>query len=365
MESTTDSADQMAEGLGVSLREAVDGGAEREPDASTEPEADGAVDPEVGTAEVDAQAADDVETVVQTPPTQRATRKSVNGAAAAARKQASSKAKALADEVAELKRQLAEAVSAGTLAKPTTQVAVPAVEPVKAETIPDTHPELAPALKALADLGPKPKQGDYADFDEFEEARDAWVEKKARLGARVDFVREDVARRETIALEQANRDFLDRAARHEESVRRAAARHEDYKDAMDRATEQGLDLPVELKEALMDSPEGGEVLYHLVNNPADVSRLNQLPRNRALAELGIIEGRVTAALKRQPQGQQPASQQRTAGRVSRAPEPQGTSLGDAPAVYSETSLDDPNLSLAEYNRRRDAMDVRSGRRRPS
>lgn len=371
MESTTDSAEEMAEGLGVSLREAAPEG---EVPAQGSDEADApsetVSEPAVGAADVesDDDAIATVEAEAEPEAPKRQTRKSVNGAAAAARKQASAKQRALAEENERLKAQLAESMKSATAAPRVAEraaIEVPTVEPVKAESIPDTHPEMSVVLKALEDLGPKPKQGDYGDFDEFEEARDKWIEQKARLGARIDYVREDVARRETIALEQASRDFAAIAKTYEQSVVRARGRHEDYDTAMAQATEQGLDLPAELKEALMQSPEGGEVIYHLVTNPDEVDRLNQLPRSRALAELGILEGRVTAHLKRQPHSQQPITAQRQAGRISRAPLPQGTSLGEAPAAHGELSLDDPSLSLAEYNRRRDAMDVLSGRRRPS
>jgi len=367
MESTTDSAEEMAEGLGVSLREAAPEG-EVPAQESDEADASGETisEPAVGAADLESD--DDASTTVEAEAPKRHTRKSVNGAAAAARKQASAKQRALAEENERLKAQLAESMKSATAAPHVAEratITVPTVEPVKAESIPDTHPEMSVVLKALEDLGPKPKQGDYGDFDEFEEARDKWIEQKARLGARIDYVREDVARRETIALEQASRDFAAVAKTYEQSVVRARGRHEDYDTAMAQATEQGLDLPAELKEALMQSPEGGEVIYHLVTNPDEVDRLNQLPRSRALAELGILEGRVTAHLKRQPHSQQPTTAQRPTGRISRAPLPQGTSLGDAPAAHGELSLDDPSLSLAEYNRRRDAMDVLSGRRRPS
>ncbi len=361
MESTTDSAEQMAEGLGASLRETDPAsGIEVEAPADQAPTADAGIE---AAAEVADEAADTVvEEVVEQPAAPR--QKSPNGRAAAARITASKKLKAVEEENARLRAQLRQQVNAPQPAKPAPvqRPVVPPIEPVKAEDIPDTHPEIAKAMKEIEDVGPRPKSEDFDDFNKYEEARDEWIEKRATARARVNFVREDVARRETAALDEANREFQTLVEDYTKTVDRARERHEDYDDAMAAADEQGLVISQDMKDALMRSPEGAEVIYHLVKNPTEIARLNTLPTSRALAELGKIESRVEASLKRQPASRQQSMPGRPAARLTRAPEPQGTYLGDMPSA-NNTGLDDPNLSLAEYNRMRDQMDVQSGRRR--
>ena len=361
MESTTDSPEQMAEGLGADLR-AIDPvvGVDAETESAPEPEAEPAVE-----AQADDQGADET---TETPAVEQGTRvsraKTPNGMARAARISASKKVSRLEEENARLKEELRGKMTAAQPSiqpKPVVRSVAP-VEPVAPETIPDTHPEVAKALQAVEAIGPKPKSEDFDDFEKFETARDEWIEKRATARSTANFVRQDVARRETTALEQASREFHEVATAYEQTVSAARARHEDYDTAMVAADEQGLAISPDMKDALMRSPVGGEVVYHLVKNAAEVARLNALPPSRALAELGKLESGIEAALKRQPQSQQTTSGGRPS-RITRAPEPQGTTLGDLPS-NATSSLDDPNLSLAEYNRRRDRMDIESGRRRP-
>lgn len=365
MESTTDTAEQMAEGLGSVLRET-------DPQSGLEvPAEEHAVSTEQAAAAdageaVQAETADDaVEEVVEVAPRQ-AREKSPNGKAAAARITASKKLRAVEEENQRLREQLRQQVT-GAQPAPTRSVAkrveLPPVEPVKADDVPDTHPEVAKALQAIDAIGPRPKSEDFDDYNKFEEARDEWIERRATARARINFVREDVARRETAALDDANREFHKLVEDYTQTVDRARERHEDYDDAMAAAEEQGLSVSQDMKDALMRSPEGGEVIYHLVTHPEEVARLNALPTSRALAELGKIESRIEASLKRQPASRQQPTTGRPAARITRAPEPTGTTLGDLPSA-NNTGLDDPNLSLAEYNRLRDQMDVQSGRRRP-
>jgi hypothetical protein len=211
-------------------------------------------------------------------------------------------------------------------------------------------------------LGAKPQQADFEDFDQFENARDQWIETRAALRAEMNTVRKDVARRESIAIDAANRAASETADAFAQTVADARARHADYDDAMDAAREQGLSVSRDLGQALMESPVGAEVLYHLVTNPAEVDRLAAMSPTRALTELGMIEGRISARLAGRPGQRSATPGARPAARTTRAPEPQRTVLGEMPSVSSRRNLNDPNLSQSEYNRLRDEMDRESGRR---
>lgn len=373
MESTTDSPEQIADGLGVELA----------PETTLEtvdtPTGDEAVTAGEGdTAVVDDQAPVEEEPAAEgevTPEPARVAgpkrvarpqRKSADAAAAAARRAADADKRILEEENAALRRRLRQLASdpdTATGAATTTVRPAPAAPVViTPDQIPDTHPELSAMQAQIDALGAKPQQADFEDFDQFENARDQWIETRASLRAEMNTVRKDVARRESIALDAANRAASETAEAFAQTVAAARARHADYDDAMNAAREEGLSVSRELGQALMESPVGAEVLYHLVTNPSEVDRLAALSPTRALTELGMIEGRISARLAGRPGARAAESQARPAARITRAPEPQRTVLGEMPSVATKRNLNDPNLSQAEYNRLRDEMDRESGRR---
>lgn len=377
MESTTDSPEQIAAGLGVTLDSLPEGG---EPEAAPAEEpvaAEGDAEPVAADAGEEAEPVGEVTpqpNVGKTTRAPRPQRKTVDGAAAAARRQANGKIAVLETENEALKRRLAELTVGQVAAHPAggTETPVAARTPVVTEPvavdpseIPDTHPEVAKAVAQRTALGAKPKQEDFDSFDAFEEARDAYIEARARIGARIEFVREDVARRESIARTEANRAAQETVARFSESVEVARAAHADYDEKMEHATRAGWTIGGDLRTALLESPVGGEVTYYLVSNPEELARINSLSPHRAIAALGAIEDRIQAAGGRvAPQAtRQPVSTPRPAAtRTTRAPEPQKVLLGDFSGSVKPVDLNDPNISLAEYNRARDEMDIQSGRR---
>lgn len=374
MESTTDSPEQIADGLGVELApettletvdtptgdEAVAAGegdtavVEGQTPVEEEPIAEGEVTPEPARVAGPKRAA-------------RPQRKSADAAAAAARRAADADKRVLEEENAALRRRLKQLASdpdtATGAATTTTRTAPVAAVVITPDQVPDTHPELATMQTQIEALGAKPQQADFEDFDQFENARDQWIETRASLRAEMNTVRKDVARRESIALDAANRAASETADAFAQTVADARSRHADYDDAMDAAREQGLAVSRDLGQALMESPVGAEVLYHLVTNPSEVDRLAALSPTRALTELGMIEGRIAARLAGRPGAARPVSQQtRPVARTTRAPEPQRTVLGEMPSAPNRRNLNDPNLSQQEYNRLRDEMDRESGRR---
>ena len=359
MESTTDSAEQIADGLGVTLdvseavNDAIDG-VESEPVVEGTEETTAEAEPVAEVTEMPAK--------VAAPRAPRSQKKSVDGAAAAARREADAKRMVLETENKALKERLAE-LAAGKLPTPVAQPVAPiVVQPVTiaASAIPDAHPEVAAVLAQRDALGPKPKQADFADFEDFEDKRDTWIEKRATLSARAESVREDVARRVSIEQGEANRAAAETAQSFQGTIAAAKARHADYDQTVQKATDDGLTLPRDVAQALMESPIGAEVMYYLAANPSEVHRINALPTaNRKIAEIGILEGRVAAGLRAAPT---PAAAGRTPVRTTKAPDPQNVVLGDFSSAGKKKDINDPNLTLAEYNQIRNEMDVASGRR---
>lgn len=350
-ESTTDTPEQIADGLGV----------------TAETSDEDAVTPEGNEVEAEPVVDEVVPPVVAEPAKRVAKpqRKTADAAAAAARKSATARASVLEVENEALKARLRE-LAAGAPAKREEAAPVvvpgraPVSDPIKPSDIPDSHPAIQAVQADIAKLGPRPKQDDFADYDKFEEAKDLYIENRATLRAKMDYVRQDVATRDTIARDSAIREQHAINDGFAKTVGDARQRHEDYDDVMAEATEAGLRIGLAVGDTLRQSPIGAEVLYYLAQNPTEVDRINALSPYRALAEVGMIEGRIAAAL-RPLQGQR-TTPARAAARVTRAPDPQETYLGDGPGAGKRGDITDPNISLAEYNRLRNEMDVASGRR---
>lgn len=365
MESTTDSPEQIADGLGVELTPAVpadDADASLEAADDLDADAtDGDPEAEPSVGEVTPPAAR-VAATKQKAVAPRAQRKSVNGAAAAARRASEARQSVLQAENDALRERLKE-IAPGQTIPPKAVVAVPAtnVVTVTADSVPDGHPDVAAVLAQITKLGPKPKQGDFDDFEKFEDAKDTWLMERGSLSARSELVREDVARRATIANDEANRAAKATAAAWATSVEDAKSAHDDYDEVMDNATAAGHTVSRDVATALMESTIGARVLHFLAKHPDEIVKLNKLSIHRQIAEVGKIEGRIAATLRTTPGH---GRDTRPGARLTRAPDPQQTLIGDLPSrgQSREERLNDPTLTQAEYNRIRNDMDRDSGRR---
>lgn len=375
MESTTDTPEQIVEGLSDQPAAPPDG---EETPASASAETP---DPTPAST-TDADEQEDLEPEAEpvqaapdpkghnrgTAPRRRARpqRKDVDGAAAAARRKAESEQDALRQENERLKQELetarrptAKPADADTDTDPDQAVhtdPTATTTTIAPKDVPDTHPDVVAALKAVTDLGERPKQGDFEDFDAFEEAKDKWIEDRAIARAQVESVRKDVARRETARATEANRVEQQRRSAWSQTLAAAKARHADYDAAMEAANQAGLEVSNAIGAAVYDSPIGAELSYFLATNTDETKRLNGLTPSRALAELGKIEARLEAELTVTPVN--------TGGRsvrTTKAPDPQRNLADGLPSHTAQKDLDDPNISQAEYNKRRDAMDRASGR----
>ncbi len=368
MESTTDTPEQIAEGLGVQLEASAEpeGEAPDGEDLSSAGEAseDAALDAGAGDepAPVAQEVTPDtarVEAPKSRPGTRRA--RATDGAAAAARR-----TEAARRVIAETERDAAlERIKELTAGKPLTSEARPAattttrvatVAAIKPEQVPDTHPEIAEILARRQALGPKPKQDDFADFEEYETKLHEWLTESGALRGEERTARKGVAARLTTEHEQANRAVTETMERFAQSRAAAKARHADYDAVMDDASAADVRVLAHIKEGIAESDIGGELTYYLAKNTAELDRIQALPPVKGLVALGALEGRIRATMPRQ------ATTTRTIARTTRAPLPQESLVGDGPAGAETRDLNDPSLSMSEYNRLRNEMDEKSGRR---
>jgi len=196
--------------------------------------------------------------------------------------------------VAERDRALAKAtelqakLDALTSGKPATD---PVSDPVKTAD---------PVKPATFDT-PRPKQGDFDDYEKYEEARDAWVEAKTafnmnaalaerdRKAAEAVLAAEEVQRRATLAREIADED-----AAYQRRLVAAKAKHPDFQDVFEQAKDLAVSRP--MLDHMRFSEMGAELTYYFATHPTEAERVAQMAPAPAIAEMGRLEARIEAGL---------------------------------------------------------------------
>jgi hypothetical protein len=386
MESTSDTPEQIREGMGLPKVDPAPAPAAESPAA---PAADAAADttttaPAAAAEAVAEPPATETETAVGEEASTQA--RGPDGKFVAAPKRKPVAAQPRIDELTREKNEeraqrLALEAERDALKRRLDELAAgqPAPKPAAAE--PTIAPEdfRSPVITAQfqtrrAALGAEPKQEDFEDFTEFRRAERAYDRKHAALDAEETFAHQRAAERASIAAQDATRAAQQRFTTYNERVAAAKARHADY----DQVMQAGMAIPFkgrpyadDIQQAILDSEQGPEIVYHLASHPEELARLQALPSvHAAMVELGTI----AAAIRAQPPANAPAGATQTGPTTavtppatqasrppSRAPEPQGTALGGS-TTTAPLKLDDPNISQAEYNRRRDA-EIRARRGR--
>lgn len=133
-------------------------------------------------------------------------------------------------------------------------------------------------------VGAAPKESDYPDLYAFQDARAGYEAAKRVVEVQV--------RGEAKAAEAAHVAARDQRARdHIARVNEAKAELSDYDQVIEKATGKVHADPF-VEELILESPDSGRLLYHLLKNPALVESLNALnaksPRD-AVREMGRIE----------------------------------------------------------------------------
>jgi hypothetical protein len=147
----------------------------------------------------------------------------------------------------------------------------------------------------LAALGAAPKLANFDTTEEWEAKTVEWNDKRAEI-------REDrAAAKATIALE--NRISEENAqAVQRERFEQFGATYEDAKkripdfDDVIRAN-AAMEMDPAITKTIFESPVGHDLAYHLAKNPETVKRLNALPLDEIMLELGEIQGEIKAKVK--------------------------------------------------------------------
>lgn len=174
-------------------------------------------------------------------------------------------------------------------------------------------------------LGPEPKPDQFADINEYSLALKDWTKEKVEH----DRAQEETARKQREHSEKVAKDWRDR---------QTAARKEldDYDEKINGSTVSVAD---HVRDAIIESDVGPQILYHLATNPDVAEKLAKASPVSALREIGRLE----AKLSEKPAKEAPKT---SIAEISKAPPPitplRGSGGGDVPR------LDNDNVYHGDY-----------------
>lgn len=180
----------------------------------------------------------------------------------------------------------------------------------------------------------KPKAEDFQSYEEYLDARDAYVEQQAIAKAQEKLEHKQA---ETKARERAQ------AALKGWNERSAAFRseHDDFDDVLGSVA---VEIPAAMQQIFVEADQGPALAYELAKNPAELERIAKLPPMAAARELGKIEAKLTA----------PKAPEKPQQKVSQAPDPVNPVGGKGAPVAKKPD----EMTLAEYR----AWREKNGRR---
>jgi len=142
---------------------------------------------------------------------------------------------------------------------------------------------------------PEPKEEDFDNFDDFQEAKVDWrADKKAK--AEVDKLRAELQAKDDKA--DADKHAAQRLTAKQEKEAKVAeqfdaarARHDDF----DEVAKAKMSAP--LYDTVIESPIAAEIAYHLGNNPDESARIAALSDKAMGIEIGMIQATIQAEIK--------------------------------------------------------------------
>lgn len=178
-----------------------------------------------------------------------------------------------------------------------------------------------PAEQAKPDDRP-PERGDFPSYEDFMEAKAAYVGKKAAREERAEAEKEAKARQAEETRTKTLQSF-------QAKVRE---KYPDLESKFDDAAH--INMPEGMGDAIAESDFGPDILNHLMSNIEDFERIAALSPSAALRELGKLEAKLEQASK--PSG---AGKQEPVKPASKAPEPIKPGGGAAPTDESPSDKD--------------------------
>jgi len=147
----------------------------------------------------------------------------------------------------------------------------------------------------------RPDAANYKTWDEYNEALIDWKSEQKFLAK----AKQAAAQEDKIAVD----DAVDAHTARVEEARRAI---EDYDEVV---TDSQLPVSVAMRDAIVDSDLGPEIMYYLGSNPEEAESIFRLGPLKTIRAIGAIEAAIIEA------GQKPAQKQRSGKQVTDAPKP--------------------------------------------
>lgn len=377
MSSTTDTPEQIREGLGLSAETSSDPLAvakQRLAEAET-----AAVEAAAGAAPLDDKSDSGASPVV------------AEAAAAPATAKPAKKKNPVQPRIDELTRDVATAKGAQAVAEAERDALKKRLEDLTGEKPAATAAQassaappdvVSPRLQEIAAERAKlvrPKQSDFEDFDTYLDARDEYTATKAALDAEEKIERKLAADQQSRVTDAATRAHAEAVATYIARRDAAKAKHADW----DTVVTDGVQVSPVMQRVLLDPSNdlAGEMTYYLGQHPEDAARIRTLDdaarvQNRAPIEAFLAMGELRAKVLAEsataspsapvgatatgPASPAPPVALAPSKPVSRAPAPPETVLGSGASSVS------PDLEKVtdqrEYNRIRDRQDQARRRR---
>lgn len=168
------------------------------------------------------------------------------------------------------------------------------------------------------ELGPEPKRAEFQNDDEFIASLKIWTRESA--------LKEDQARREA---ERINEDWTGRLKTTREKM-------EDFDDVVGKSTAQ---VPQHIRDEIVKSDVGPELLYHLAKHPDEAQKFASMSVGAGLKAFGRLEARFEA----KPESVKVSDVAKAAPEISRAPAP------IVPLKGGNTGLDIPVDSKGNWS----------------
>ncbi len=185
--------------------------------------------------------------------------------------------------------------------------------------------------KPVVDTAGKPDPDTFETHAEYVEALTDW-----KLEQR------DQAKQETERKTQLKTEQQKAMEAHTTRVKSFAEKNDDFEEVIESVDD--VQVSPTIRELIITSDNGPELMYELAKNRAEFERINKLSPLAAARELGKIESRLASSKTDDSESEEPK-------KLTKAPkpiEPVGKSGKGAVAK----SINDPNLSQAEYERLR-------------
>lgn len=184
----------------------------------------------------------------------------------------------------------------------------------------------APEKAIQKEAGVKPKADDFETHESYVEALTDWKVQQ------YDKDREEKQNQKTVKTE-----FEKRISAHQERVKEFSEKHEDFLELMEDADD--VEMSIAVREVVLDSDNGPELMYELAKNKAEYKRICALPPLAAARELGKFEARINKTSS-ESSAEEP--------KTTKAPKPITPVVGNANSGSGKKTIFDPNLSQSEY-----------------